>query len=150
MGYKIEGKINGVAEVLSVLDGLSRKLNRKLGRAAVSAAASRVSKRAKQLARVDTNLLKKSIGTKVKMYKGAAVAVIGPRKGFRQEVTRKSGNVQIADPVKYAHLVELGTKLAPAYPFLKPAIEGQQAELRQAMADSIAKGLQRAKDKGDA
>ena len=77
--------------------------NRKVGVAARHAM-KQVAKTAKQLAPKNTGLLAESIGIKTKKYKrsGTAVVVVGPRSGFKDP---KSG----ANPMNYAHLVELGT-----------------------------------------
>lgn len=95
-------------------------------------------------------LLKKSIGQKVKTYKsGVVVGIVGPRKGFRAEIGKrvrkgKKSNVGdpiYADPVNYAHLVELGTKHSKAQPFLRPALEESKDEIRAIFAEEIRAGL---------
>lgn len=85
---------------------------------------------------VTTNLsysggqLKNSIGWKVNFYRKSkvAVAIVGPRDGFREQigvVTRgkNKGKPVFVNPSKYAHLVELGTRGSKAKPFLQPAAE---------------------------
>jgi hypothetical protein len=78
---------------------------------------------------IDTGLLRKSIGFRVKSPRGrpdVIVGIIGPRKGFATLVTRKGKALtkkgiakavaggggfqrsQFVDPVRYAHLVEGG------------------------------------------
>ena len=72
--------------------------------------------------------LAKSIGVKVKTYKGVAVAVVGPRskwsktKGVYVKGKHK-GEAKMFKPSKYAHLIEKGTKRSQAHPFLKPALD---------------------------
>lgn len=148
-GFTIKGKIEGLKDVTDALKAVDKKLRKKLIRKAVGEGGKLILKRAKQLVPKDTGLLKKSLGRKVKVYKnGVAVAVVGPRQGFRKSVTRSKGRraavTLIANPVKYAHLVELGTQNAPAHPFLKPALDGQQAAIRDAMAGVIRAGLEQA------
>ncbi len=75
--------------------------------------------------------LKKSLGSKVKSYSRTktSVAIIGPRTGFRKQIgvyvkggkKHHAGEPIIIDPVKYAHLVEKGTKTQAPQDFLGPA-----------------------------
>jgi HK97 gp10 family phage protein len=72
--------------------------------------------------------LKKSIGHKVRVYKRAVVAIVGPRDGFRERIGtvsrgKNKGKPIYNNPSKYAHLVELGTRHSKAQPFLRPAAE---------------------------
>lgn len=99
---------------------------RKIMRPAIGEAASAVAKAARARVPVETGLLKKSIGTSVKTTKkGNVVGVIGPRRGFKQQVNRPSRIVQntTADPTKYAHLVEFGTAHSAPQAFLRPAMD---------------------------
>lgn len=154
MAWKIKGKIEGADQVVSALQDLEKKVRKKALRAAVSKAGSIILKRAKQLAPKDSGLLKKSLGRKVKVYpSGVAVAIVGPRKGFRQDATRRKGKwaavSTIADPTKYGHLVELGTaphtlkRSGISHPgssprsFLRAALDSSQGEIREAMANEI-------------
>jgi HK97 gp10 family phage protein len=66
-----------------------------------------------------TGLLAESIGSKNKTYKrkkaGTIVVVVGPRTGFEKGVwvdntLTGTRDLVMADPVKYAHLVEFGTQ----------------------------------------
>lgn len=146
MPFKIQGKVDGLQQLFASLASLENKIKRKILRKAATAAGGIILKRARQLVIKDTGLLKKSLGKKIKAYpSGVVVAVVGPRKGFRQPVTRikgrKTPKTEIANPTKYAHLVELGTVKAPARPFLKPAIDGQQSAIRDAVANAIRQEL---------
>lgn len=97
----------------------------------------------------DTGLLQKSIGLTVRRIRKKGqntnryTARVGPRSGFGQEVVRK-GKKQYADPVRYAHLVELGTSHSAAKPFIRPALDSQQGEIIERMAQGYNKGLARA------
>jgi hypothetical protein len=84
-------------------------------------------------------LLKKAIGFKVKRYKKVInVAIVGVRHGFRQQIgvvtrggkpnmkmsrkkPRKVGQPIYADPVKYIHLIDRGTRNTKANPIIEPA-----------------------------
>ena len=76
-----------------------------------------------------SGLLRKSIGVRAKRYrrKGTMWVGIGPRTGFRQMVTTRTGRVLLRDPIRYAHLVELGFRhrsgvQVPRRPFMDTAI----------------------------
>jgi len=81
--------------------------------------------------------LKKSLGYKVDSKKsGFAKAVIGARRGYKRQVGviktgPNAGTPVMADPAKYLHLVEYGTRNAPATRFVKRTWIQQK---RQAMA----------------
>lgn len=153
MPFTIKSKVEGAEGVLKALDGVEKKLRKKLIRKAVAAAGKVILSRAKQLVFTKSKTLKKSLGRKVKVYSsGVAVVVVGPRVGFKKEVVR-DGRTVLANPVKYAHLVELGTRPhryktragrhpgATAKPFLRPAVEGIQATIRKVMSREIEQGL---------
>lgn len=84
-------------------------------------------------------LLKKALGHKTKIYKKViAVSVIGVRDGFRQQIgvvirggkpnmemskkkPRKVGQPIYADPAKYIHLVDQGTRHSAPHRIIEPA-----------------------------
>src|SRR5690348_17333966 len=98
------------------LKKLETKAARKANRKGVAAASRLLAKKAK--GRVHRGhggvpgLLKKSIGSKTKTYRGSGVTVgiIGPRKGFLHVL--KGG--KRVDPVKYAHIEENGRRIVVA------------------------------------
>lgn len=112
--FVIKGKLTGQQQLFGKLDGLKGSLQRKILRRAVTDAAKVVRDRAKANVPIQSGLLRKSIGTKIKTYKtGVVVAIIGARTGFKREVTVKGPRgsyTQLRNPVYYAHLVEFGTK----------------------------------------
>lgn len=140
--FKIQARVEGLDGVLKALGSLDKRLRKKGVRKMAMEGGKLVLRRAKQLVPRETGLLKKSLGRKVKAYpkSGIAVAIVGPRNEakFRQQVTRTKGRrasrTLIANPVRYAHLVEGGTQLASPTPFLAPAVSGQQSAIREAMA----------------
>lgn len=150
--FKIQARVEGLDAVLKALAAADKKVRKKGVRKMAAEGGKLVLKRAKQLVPRETGLLKKSLGRKVKAYpkSGVAVAVIGPRNEakFRQQVTRTRGRraprTLIANPVRYAHLVEGGTRLAGVRPFLAPAVRGQQAAIREAMIRAALSVLQEA------
>lgn len=135
---------------------------------AVTAGARIVLNAAKSFAPKRTGLLRKSLGQKVKLYGGeTAVAIIGPRTGFRKKLVRlgsktaiatskkgqkllaAGGKEEWADPAKYAHLQELGTAHSPAHTFMRPALDTTRSQVTAAigkvMADGVAEGASNAK-----
>lgn len=166
--FRVEARVEGVEDLQKALMDLKRSVRRKILTRAIRRAHKDVVTKARQLVPVKSSLLKKSIGAKVKVYaaKGAVVAVIGPRKGFRKEVAKvktKKGmkhlivtdkvNAKLAgkgqeakrviqDPVKYAHLVELGTARYPAKPFLRPALFDQKDHLANLIMQEVAAGIE--------
>ena len=72
-------------------------------------------KTAKKKVPEKTGTLKKSLGVGFK--KKTMIGRVGVKQ--KSAVVINGKNV---DPAKYAHLVEFGTKTAPAHPFLRPAL----------------------------
>lgn len=105
----------GDKELIAKLNGLGGKVYKKVVAGASRKAFAPVVKTAKEKAPKETGLLKKSMGVKQKRYPraGRIVTLVGPRTGFKQEVTVKDRNgnpVKVTrDPVRYGHLVEFGT-----------------------------------------
>ena len=112
-----------------MLAGWNAVSRRRIVRPGISKSARFVSRMARSKAPVQSGLLRKSIGVVVRTYEnGNVVGVVGPRHDFKRPVSSSKGrktivtkrNVgQFADssnkivlqnPVKYAHLVEGGTK----------------------------------------
>jgi HK97 gp10 family phage protein len=116
-GQIFTGKLHGLEQTIKNLNSLGSTKARAVSRRALTSASSEPLKVAKQLVTKDTGQLKKSLGKKTKTYRnsGTTVVIIGPRVGFMDASTGRN-------PVKYGHLVELGTKRARAKPFLRPAL----------------------------
>lgn len=121
---------------------------------------------------LDTGQMRKSLGIrKILTYKaqGKVVMYVGPRKGFAITHPVKKRN---HDPFFIAHLVEFGHKIAQggtldrykngkivkygtgravgqvkAYPFLRPAVDGNRTEFANQMAAKIKDVLTKARAK---
>ena len=105
---------------------LPKKVANKGARAAIQAGSKPILDTEKSLAPVDSGLLRKSLGRKVKQYKGGPLAIVGPRKGF--EGLTKKGRVRfqvrtkknsgtgkgLKQPSRYAHLAEKKTSFVIA------------------------------------
>lgn len=133
------------------LEKIGQKILGKTLRKAVNAAASQVLKAAKSSVPVQSGLLKKSLGKKVRLYKGGtvAVALIGPRTGFKkivviaagkgavastkkgQKLLAQGGRTYTRNPARYAHLVE------KKRPFLRPAMASSKDAASGAMAQIV-------------
>jgi len=108
--------IKGDKDLIKRMDRLaSRGVRNRISRPAVREAAAEVRKLAKFYAGAhkDTGLLRKSIKNVPRTGDAGVYQVIGPAHGFKRAAVNSSGVFSVdkyQDPVKYAHLVELGTK----------------------------------------
>lgn len=130
MPFAFRGEFRGLKETFRKLSALKTSVSKRILKKALGDASKKVLKDAKAKVPMASRLLKKSLGRKVKVYRrsGVVVALVGPRSGFKGMVIRANRAV-LANPTKYAHLVELGTVRSQKRPFLEPAWTGKQAEL---------------------
>ena len=142
--------IKGLNEIKRKLERLPDELSKKVEAMALRDAMKPTAKAAKQNAAAikDTGLLSKSIGLNVRKMKksgpgkGTYSARVGPRSGFKTTVKRKGSNKEtVANPAKYAHLVELGTSHSPAQPFIRKAVESTEGQMLNALAAGYDRGL---------
>lgn len=119
--------VMGDKELVAKLSSLSKpsEVNKML-RPGVREAASEVRKRAKSNAPTDSGTLKRSIASKNLTIAGkVVVAIVGPRTDRDMVVPRRmpDGRIRmvLANPAKYAHLVEFGTSKVSPQPFMRPA-----------------------------
>ena len=140
----LKGRMEGGKAINKNLALLKKAIQRRVLRKAVTAASKPVLAAAKAKAPRETDLLLKSLGRKTKTYRssGVAVAIVGPREGFGREV-EVNGEVQIQDPIFYAHLVELGTFRTSAQPFMRPAFESTKEQAKSITAKKIAEEIDR-------
>lgn len=121
------------------LNELVAKVEREGMRSAVRKAATPMLQQARANAPVRTGTLRESLKVKVKTFKrgkdSTVMAIIGPDRKARSEAGDR--------PVKYAHLVELGTVNAPAHPFLRPAFDSTKEQSTQIYADNLKPAIQR-------
>lgn len=149
MPFTIRAQLKGVDDLVRQLDALKRGRSR-IMRKALTKGAKLIVAAARRKVPTRYGLLKKSLGVAIRSYRGGErlVAVIGPRAGFRVQVgtvvrggiKSKPGDPIMADPVKYAHLVEFGhggAHPAPAHPFLRPALDETGGEVMDAIRNSI-------------
>jgi HK97 gp10 family phage protein len=147
MTVKIDVEVAGLIKQVGLMD---TKLRRKILRKAVTNAARPMIKAAKsnlaKLAR--TGLLSLSIGNKVKVYPRTitAVAIVGARYGFKSKKytaikSGLTGKTRRADPIRYAHLVERGTKHSRAFPFLRPAYAATKQDAMRIIKQELWDGI---------
>lgn len=143
----ISASVTGLGDVLKRLRAADAKVKKKALRKGMTAAAKPVLQAAKALVPVRTGAAKKSLGTKVVVYGGTAVAIVGPRSGHfdagaKKFVAKKTGRARrkyqgvsgAPKPVFYWHLFERGTRRSKATPTLAPALEATRGAAEQALA----------------
>jgi HK97 gp10 family phage protein len=135
-------KVSGLQELRRALEKLPKELQRRSETTALREGMKPVLKSARANAgkAKDTGLLQKSIGLNVRKGSKGVTARVGGRKGFKKTVTRK-GRVELADPVRYAHLVEYGTSNTSARPFIRPAVDSNTAAISAGLAAGYQKGM---------
>jgi len=108
---------------MRVLGSFKASKQRMFARPAVREAAKLLRSEMKALAPKDTGTLKRSIKTKVITFKRlvGVMAIVGSE-NKRQSVVR-DGKMMVANPAKYAHLVEFGTEHSVGKPFMRPAFD---------------------------
>lgn len=128
--------LEAVDKALAKLDG---KMQRKFARTATRKSAGPMLKDARKRAprkgsgKGATGFLRRSLRLKGKAYKGVFIVIIGARSEAQQ--TRPDG--RIGKPVKYAHLVEFGTRTQAARPFMRPAWDAHKHRIVPTMTRLI-------------
>ena len=131
-------KVKGLDKLLKKLDKIAALHKQDALKDALAAGAAVAAQDAKRRVPVQSGDLKASIhvGGYTELtpdYRavGAYGALPGP-KGSGQKV-----GVLVGTKLPYAHLVELGTAHSMAQPFLRPAADGNQDEIRDAVDDKL-------------
>jgi len=138
-GFGVE--LIGDKKLRRKLQQLAGGAQRRIVRPAVSKALTPINRAAKRRCPVETGLLKRSIGKKVKAYKwsGTVWGGVGPRVGYKKQMPDGSWR----NPTKYAHLVELGTVGLAARPFLRPALDTNRQKAMGILATEIRRRLEK-------
>ena len=136
--------MRGIAEMTKNLEQLGTRVAARGPAAAVRAGSSVIIKEMRRRAPNETGSLKKSMGQKVKNYRGnkTVTSIVGARS--KRYATAKGNR----NPAYYAHLVELG--VAPhrtgkrgmhpgfaARPFMRPAWDAAAPRARAAVIDKM-------------
>jgi HK97 gp10 family phage protein len=158
----VKVQVVGLDKALRALQDVEKKVRNRAARKAMDAADKIVLAAQRSLVPVESGLLKKSLGKKVKVFRGSGtvVGIVGPRKGFKTFVvktdrgaaiagTAKSVGllrkakgaavgVEIRDPAKYAHLANMHKQ------FVEPSIDNNRAAVVAAMGNVIAAEIAKA------
>lgn len=145
-------KLEGDKALERKLRTLGERVQRRVLRSAVSAAATPTLKSARQKAKKQSGLLKKSLGKKIVTNKKrqSVTAIVGARKevqGAHQGKPRQAS--------RYSHLVEKGFinehgEHVPPQPFLHPALAETQSQSEAVMRQKLSEGVVREAAKGAA
>lgn len=156
LGGFVNVRVIGDKALKRALEELPMNAQKRVMRKAVTYALTPMNTAAKRFAPVETGLLKRSIGKKVKQYrtKGVTWGGVGARKGFGVSV-EKGGSAEIKigkkrvvvtkskDPVFYAIPVELGHGGKVGSRFLTRAYESTRDVMMRRLADNVEQGITR-------
>ncbi len=141
--YKVEIKID-----VAPLEGLKQSLVNKILKKAITVASrvvrDKLQGNAEEIARL--GYLAKSIGIKIRIYKGAAVAIVGPRSKWKRDngtytKGKNKGKPRTIKPSYYMHLVEKGSKRSKANPIEQQALSSTEEQFYTALSDAIRQGI---------
>jgi len=144
-----EFKVEGIERLMQALTELPKRVQNKVLRKAVRKGATVLTRAMRQGAPKKgstedaTGQLRRSIGSRMKTYRGTVVAIVGPRRGFREELTTPGGKKVIRDPVKYAHLYEFGSFRQAPHPFMTRAWNANRAQVSGIIKTELAMGIER-------
>ena len=132
----IEFKLNPaeLAALEKRLNDVADKVAKKALRSAARNAMKKVRKEARDNAPEDTGLLDENFGLLTRVRLSEVIAKVGIRGGARENDTTPF----------YFRFVELGTKDAPAKPFLRPALENNAQEVLSTVVEELKKALDKA------
>jgi HK97 gp10 family phage protein len=170
MPFAIQGTVEGMGATLQRLKALrgrgrtiQRNALRKAGRLVRQSAREHLDAQMDQ-SDESSGLLRRSLWVIVKTYGNSVMAIIGPKTGMKQEVAGRNKKKRLEDPAKIAHLVEFGTQPhalgkgaslrkkiqhgdmhpgAQAKPFMRPAWDETQAQVRGLIEREVAAGLEK-------
>jgi len=140
----VAAEVHGLKQITVNLNHVVEKIDREVNRKALRKAVKPMLRQAKANARASdkTGLLRRSLGVKVKTYprKKAVTAYVGPRTGF--ETVRDNGQKQ--NPIRYAHLIELGRKTRAPFGgtgFLEKAFKSTRGEALEIWRREVKHGI---------
>lgn len=127
--------LSGDKRLIRKFQRLAGAVQRRIVRRPTAAALTPISKAAKQEAPVREEFLKKSIGKRVKVFRGGVWGGVGPRFGPSFVFTDSEGKRRI--PANYAHVVH------KTNPFLKRAFNAKVALAERILAQGIRTNLKK-------
>jgi HK97 gp10 family phage protein len=134
-------RITGDKALLRKFKKLSSTVQRRVVRRPLTAALTPINKAAKREAPKDTKALSKSIGKRVKVYRGGVFGAVGPRTDERYTVTDDRGRRRV--PSRYAHLVEFGTRNRAPNAFLRRAFDENKSRALRIQSEGIRKNIEK-------
>lgn len=132
-------KISGIEAIQRKFEALTPKVRKKLLRSSMTKGARIVAAEAKARVPVDTGALRKSI--KVAGLAGGRGAGLVARGGGKAAPVGK----RVIATERYAHIIEQGRKGAEAKPFLRPALDAKEGQVRDLIRDDMAQAVQEMK-----
>lgn len=129
MPGKITFGIKGAKEMENLLKQLGPNVARRVGQRAARAGVRVFVAEAKRLVRKQTGELE------------GAITDVAVKSNEEQRVTAALGFFKPTS--RRAHLTEYGTAHAPAFPFVRPALDSKSGEALDAMGAEMAKGIER-------
>lgn len=138
--------LTGHKSLIRLLNRLPDNLYRQVISGANKKAMAPVLADAKQRAPVETGALRDSLDIKTKLYpkKGVVWTGVGPRKDHSVKVASGGGKSGVRAPIKYAHLVEEGHRIARK----GTTLERKDEDVRKTAARAAAHGKVIAKETG--
>jgi len=130
----VDIKMHGIEEMQNRLKELGTKKALRAPAAAVRAGSRIIIDKSRSAAPVDTGQLKKSLGQKIKTYRRSkvVVSIFGVRN--KLVITPKGKR----NPVKYAHLVEFGTKNGvKPNPFMRRSFATSSSAAKRAVIEKM-------------
>lgn len=132
-------KISGIPAIQKKFDALPSRMQKKLLRSAMTKAGRIVAAEAKARVPVKTGALRKSI--KVAGLKGGRGAGLTARGGGKAAPIGK----RVVAAMPYAQIIERGRKGAKAQPYLRPALDAKELQVRDLIKDDVARAVQEMK-----
>ena len=142
----LEFKVEGVNDVMRFLDGIEPKARARIVAPTVRREMRPMVAAMRQKVAVRHGILKRSLGIVQKRFSGGRVVWTraAPRGGFRYAGSFVVGDQHVeADPRKYAHLVERGTRHSKAQPFARPAFDTHGPRIVRNIGRSLQNQIER-------
>lgn len=139
-------QFTGLTELEREFKAIPFRARRRVYRIGLAAAGRVAAKKSREILHTEgtteTGQLAKSLG--VKTAKDGLSVAVGARGGFAIPAPPgRSTKTGMIDPVKYAHLVELGTSKSRAKPYLRPGMDNNPELIIEALSTGISRGLDR-------
>ena len=122
------------------LKQMAGSVQNRIGRRPTSAALTPINKAAKRNAPKKRGFLRRSIGKKVKTFRGGVWGGVGPRIGPAFEFIDETGKKRI--PANYGPKVEFGTKDIAPNAFLRRAFSAQKGTALSILTSGIRKNIE--------